>query len=220
MTYYFIDYENVADAGFVGARQLKAEDRIIVFGKPELIARAAGKIKTSACIENIAVDKKGKNYLDFQLDTYLGYMHRDNLSAALVIVSRDRGYESVADFWSARSCRIERRETIQRRGSDFSVKQQNSQTASAAQTVLMTQKKKENDQKLGKKWRKKICRAIKDEFPEADEYPLIYRAFLESRSSTGLRNSLSQLKCGKKKKEKIYRQLKDIFEEYRKQSEA
>ena len=51
----------------------------------------------------------GKNGLDFQLVSYLGYLIRDNEEANYCIVSDDGGYDAAVKFWEKRGIKIVRK---------------------------------------------------------------------------------------------------------------
>ncbi len=101
---YFIDSENVADRW---TSLLKAQDGIfLVF--------YTGKLPN---VNNSQLDgikyafiqcHTGDNALDFQLVSYLGYELHANKAREMVIVSNDKGYDSVVFFWSERGVQISR----------------------------------------------------------------------------------------------------------------
>lgn len=120
MSIYLIDYENVSLNGLNGIETLNDMDRVylfyganpgyIPFEKHILIA------KTPAEVHYLRVDRSGKNYLDFQLATYSGYLVAMYASQEYVIVSRDTGFDSIVNFWNrnpeGRDIHFSRREAI------------------------------------------------------------------------------------------------------------
>lgn len=78
MNLYLIDYENVTDTGFLGVKELTADDTVIVFysqhTKNISFERHIELSQSPAHFEYIKILKTGKNYLDFQLSTYLGFL--------------------------------------------------------------------------------------------------------------------------------------------------
>ena len=50
----------------------------------------------------------GKNGLDFQLSSYLGYLLRSSAKARYVILSKDMGYDPLIQFWKERGAEITR----------------------------------------------------------------------------------------------------------------
>jgi len=109
MSIYFIDYENVGASGLQGINRLSEGDLVVVFH-----GMNSGSISfdlhvqifsSRATIEYIRTAKSAKNYLDFQLTTYLGYQVANSNASEFIIVSRDAGFDSVIDFWRNRAGR-------------------------------------------------------------------------------------------------------------------
>ena len=48
------------------------------------------------------MDKTGKNFLDFQLSSYCGYLIGSTAEKDFIIVSRDNGFGSMEDFWDGK----------------------------------------------------------------------------------------------------------------------
>lgn len=71
------------------------ENSNTLFGLSELTVLS----KTKAIVDIIKCDVSGKNSLDFQLSTYLGYLIAKDNNTSYLIVSNDKGYQSVIDFW-------------------------------------------------------------------------------------------------------------------------
>ncbi len=109
--YYFIDYENVHKTGFNGLLNLRSNDNVIIFysGNADKITFNLHKeiVDSKADITYFEVKAGGKNALDFQLSTYLGYLIGNKKKARCYIVSNDRGFEFVRDFWKKQGFRIE-----------------------------------------------------------------------------------------------------------------
>ncbi len=103
MATYMIDYENVKTGGLNGISRLTAEDRVIIFYSEnanrltfDLHRRL---MECPAKIEYREVTVGGHNALDFQLVTYLGYLIAQNPTGQYLIISYDRGFEYVVNFW-------------------------------------------------------------------------------------------------------------------------
>lgn len=103
MNLFLIDYENVKNAGLTGIDKLSAEDRAIIFYSPNADTISFEMHRTlmqsSCAIEFFKIKRGGKNFLDFQLSTYLGYAMKEEIYDNAVIVSRDQGFDSLTDFW-------------------------------------------------------------------------------------------------------------------------
>ena len=98
-----IDYENVKTGGLNGISRLTSEDRVIIFYSEnanrltfDLHRRL---MECPAQIEYREVTVGGHNALDFQLVTYLGYLIAQNPTGQYLIISYDRGFEYVVNFW-------------------------------------------------------------------------------------------------------------------------
>ena len=103
MSVYLVDFENVTSEGLSGVDKLGEGDKVVLF-----YSTKANKISMSihvemsrslASFEYKEVAVGGKNALDYQLSTYLGYLIGQKEDTNFYIVSRDRGYEYLRDFW-------------------------------------------------------------------------------------------------------------------------
>lgn len=112
--FYFIDYENVHVDGFAGCEQLNEKDVVCVMYTEQsknitldIIERLT---QQNAVLESYKVITGTKNSLDFQLSTYLGYTIAKNeaADAEYYIVSKDTGFDTMADFWVKRGVNVKR----------------------------------------------------------------------------------------------------------------
>lgn len=103
MTVYLVDFENVRSEGLKGVEQLSADDKVVIF-----YSKNANSItfdvhallsKSAAEIETYRILRGGHNSLDFQLSTYLGYLVMENSYKEIVIISKDKGFLCVTNFW-------------------------------------------------------------------------------------------------------------------------
>lgn len=102
MRLFLIDYENVNSAGLDGISMLTERDRVILFYSAsantisfdvydELLA-------SRVPVERLNLNSSGKNALDFQLVTYLGYLIARREAKEYYIISKDTGYCAAVDF--------------------------------------------------------------------------------------------------------------------------
>lgn len=116
MAIYLIDYENTGVKGLHGIERLREDDLVIIFYGPKTGAVPFDehvRISTAAShVEYIKTTKTAKNYLDFQLTTYLGYLVAQTAVRIFRIVSKDSGYDSVVDFWGKKGMDIKRQENV------------------------------------------------------------------------------------------------------------
>ena len=102
MAIYLIDYENTKN--LTGIERLTAEDRAIIFYSKNANTMTFDAHKeltnSQAKIEYKYVSVGGKNALDFQLSTYLGYLIKDSKNGTkFFIVSKDNGFSYLSTFW-------------------------------------------------------------------------------------------------------------------------
>ena len=78
MGIYLVDYENVHNDGVTDIQKLSASDRVVIFYGDSIksipFETHVEMMASKAVIEYIETHKVAKNYLDFQLATYLGFL--------------------------------------------------------------------------------------------------------------------------------------------------
>lgn len=107
-----VDFENVDERGLSGVETLRETDRIIIFhnGTNKMTFGMHKKLASAKCsTEYIELKRNGRNALDFQLTTYLGYLIAQNPNERFEIISGDIGFDAVIDFWQERGVRIEKK---------------------------------------------------------------------------------------------------------------
>lgn len=106
MCVYLIDYENVGMKGLQGIGQLSENDKVYIF-----YGKNAGSvsfetleqiINSPAKVNCLRALKSAKNYLDFQLVTFSGFLVAHLEDKNYKIISKDTGFDAVVDFWNAR----------------------------------------------------------------------------------------------------------------------
>ena len=109
---YLIDFENVSNRGFNGIERVGGKDAIILFYSEQrstISITVHRKLEeTKARKEYLPVKTGGKNALDFQLVTWLGYLIAQQPDEEYCIVSNDTGFDAAIDFWQKREARISR----------------------------------------------------------------------------------------------------------------
>lgn len=103
MAIFLIDYENVHVEGFNGLMNCTENDSIKIFytkGADTLTFGLHRRLsETKAKIEYLKVENGSKNALDFQLSSYLGFLIANHSDEKYYIVSKDKGYEILTQFW-------------------------------------------------------------------------------------------------------------------------
>lgn len=103
MAVYLIDFENVHSNGISGVEKLSADDKVYIFYTENASSLSfSSHIKLLACPAEVTyynVEAGGKNALDFQLASFLGYLIGSGSDDCYYIISGDKGYENVKKFW-------------------------------------------------------------------------------------------------------------------------
>ena len=100
---YLVDFENVTSAGISGIQRLTKEDKVYIFYTVNAanmsFAAHLNLLSSPAEIIYYNVASGGKNALDFQLSSFLGYLISKGEEKDFCIISNDKGYEYVRTFW-------------------------------------------------------------------------------------------------------------------------
>ncbi|GEM_PF-1133328 len=102
MRLFLIDYENVNSAGLHGIGQVDRQDRVILFYSHEANTLSFElmdeMLSANILPERICLERTGKNALDFQLVTFLGYLVAKEKADEYFIISKDSGYQAAISF--------------------------------------------------------------------------------------------------------------------------
>lgn len=103
MAVYLIDFENVTSAGISGIQRLTKEDKVYIFytvnASNMSFAAHMNLLSSPAEVIYYNVTSGGKNALDFQLASFLGYLISKGEDKDFYIISNDKGYDHVKNFW-------------------------------------------------------------------------------------------------------------------------
>ena len=99
MAVYLIDFENVTSAGISGIQRLAKEDKVYIFYTVNAanmsFAAHMNLLSSPAEVIYYNVTSGGKNALDFQLASFLGYLFSSGEDKDFYIISNDKGYDHV-----------------------------------------------------------------------------------------------------------------------------
>ena len=219
MGIYLVDYENVHNDGVTDIQKLSASDRVVIFYGDSIksipFETHVEMMASKAAIEYIEKHKEAKNYLDFQLATYLGFLIGKGEKGPVYIISQDTGFDSIVDFWRGRNIEAFRQPSIaspstpkdvslkkgtstkkKKKKSDHVPKESKKETKEVKETKEIVEKKKPEKKKL-----------------PAGKYTSIYKAVEESENKLALNNALVKTfdtSIGSK----IYNHIKKIYEDY------
>lgn len=210
MAIYLIDYENTGVKGLYGIEKLQEDDLIVVFYGPKTGAVPFDDhVRISSAVshvEYIKTSKTAKNYLDFQLTTYLGYLVAHTGIKEYCVVSKDSGYDSVVDFWKARGMSIVRRETI-------SVEKPVKQTARRTPKQVTMENENENIKSVPESIRKKVRHTLKAENLQGGAYKKIYSCMMQATDKQTLNTALVRV-FTQEEGNRYYKQIVPIFTEW------
>ena len=207
---YLVDYENVSDAGLVGVDRLTKSDTVIIFygSRVKTVAYESLIAITSsdADIEHMKTKKTAKNYLDFQLTTYLGFKLGQSSYDEVYVISKDSGFDAVVDFWSNKGYVIKRQVAILIEEKPVEAKPQPKKTKKpkAASRPNVTDKQKAE-----------IRAALKGADLKAPDYKKVYDAFANSDNTSAYNNKL-QKSLGNDKTSVVYKATSKIFKNAKK----
>ncbi len=106
MACFLVDFENVNSSGLAGITELSEDDSVYIFYtvKANSLTFTAHMdiMKSKAKVEYFPVTSGGRNALDFQLATYLGYFISRGAEMEYYIISNDMGFDFVKNFWNGR----------------------------------------------------------------------------------------------------------------------
>lgn len=104
-TTYLVDTENVGTIWNLLLRPLSKQDNLILFyteNSPGISYFDLDIIMKENKTFELVSCNKGKNALDFQLISYLGYLLKSAAKTEYTIISNDTGYDPVIKFWKER----------------------------------------------------------------------------------------------------------------------
>lgn len=117
---YLVDTENVSWNGLKGINNIGKKDHVYLFVSKSLeFTKTSGKqmvnfmdFKNQVSIIKVKSGTGIKNYMDFQLATFLGEQIANNPNKEYVIISKDRGFLSLRDYWKGQKVKVQQYTTI------------------------------------------------------------------------------------------------------------
>lgn len=109
---YLVDTENVGTAWKEILPQKSQKDVIILFyteHSPGISYMDLNVIREYPLSFDMILCYAGKNGLDFQMVSYLGYLIKTAPKSEYIIVSNDTGFDAVVKFWSDREIEVSRK---------------------------------------------------------------------------------------------------------------
>lgn len=200
MKYYLVDYENVKTDGLKDLTGVKAGDVVILFYSDQcknitldIMDRMVQRnIKFSFCKVTTGV----KNALDFQLASHLGYLIGKDKEAKYYIVSNDKGYDCLCEYWSKHNITVER--------ITFKANESQGNTTKKKET-----KKKSKVEESDMASIEEITNLLSDK----DEPDVVLKIFNQYKTKQAICNGMSKHFKDSKRTSAIYKKLKPLLKE-------
>lgn len=104
--YFLIDYENVNYAGLEGIEFVKRNDKVVIFYSDVCkfipYYRFSTLLESGCDIETCRLVNTGRNALDFYIASKVGEIMSTDTAAVVAIISKDKGYKAVREYWMKR----------------------------------------------------------------------------------------------------------------------
>lgn len=212
--YFMVDMENTGSQGLQGTEYLMAEDCITLFFSQSCRKIEQGKLQDiwdSGCKMKICPLKNpGKNALDFYIASGIGEIYGTGYEGMTVIVSGDKGFQAVQDYW--RCCTSHPRRIILRKNIELGIlaSNENSERRKTIQrklqeTDLETEYRKQQE-------RMRIRKELEEEFADTEYAGMIGQIAMvvEGKKDNKVLYLDSLKQFGRKKGVEIYHRIKQV----------
>lgn len=104
MCHFMIDLENTRSKGLQGAEYLSPDDQVTIFYSQSCMRVERGRLQqivdAGSFLDICRLQKTGKNALDFYITSKIGEVFGGGYQGTVAIVSNDKGYCAVQDYWA------------------------------------------------------------------------------------------------------------------------
>ena len=205
LNYYLIDFENVHTDGIKDLKGVSEGDAIILFYSEQCknisldVIDSIMKLKVQYSSFKAKVGTK--NALDFQLAAHLGYLigQGNNQESKYYIVSNDKGYDCLCDYWKELDAVVERISLSE------DVPEVKAATKAPALLNKNKSKVKASDMATIDEMKKLLS---KDDMPEE-----VLNIFNQYKTKVAINNGLAKHFKDSKKASAIYKKLKPLLKE-------
>ena len=205
MNYYLIDFENVRTDGIKDLKRVSEGDAIILFYSEQCknisldVIDSIMKLKVQYSSFKAKVGTK--NALDFQLAAHLGYLigQGNNQESKYYIVSNDKGYDCLCDYWKELDAVVERISLSE------DVPEVKAATKAPAQLNKNKSKVKASDMATIDEMKKLLSQG---DMPEE-----VLKIFNQYKTKVAINNGLAKHFKDSKKASAIYKKLKPLLKE-------
>ena len=204
MNYFLVDYENVRTDGIKDLKGVQEGDVMVVFYSENCKSITLDVLDSIISLKlkysSFKVKVGTKNALDFQLTSYLGYLiGQGGMDTNYYIVSDDKGFEVVADFWKEQGIDVS---CISLKGS-----------LSAPKKEATKETKKAEPKKKSKVSSKDLATLdeIKTLIGKDNEPAEVLKVFNQYKTKVAINNGLVKHFKDTKKVSEIYKKLKPLL---------
>ena len=205
LNYYLIDFENVRTDGIKDLKGVSEGDAIILFYSEQCknisldVIDSIMKLKVQYSSFKAKVGTK--NALDFQLAAHLGYLigQGNNQESKYYIVSNDKGYDCLCDYWKELDAVVERISLSE------DVPEVKAATKAPAQLNKNKSKVKASDMATIDEMKKLLSQG---DMPEE-----VLKIFNQYKTKVAINNGLAKHFKDSKKASAIYKKLKPLLKE-------
>jgi hypothetical protein len=209
MNYYLVDFENVGTDGIKDFRGVESGDNFIIFYSENRKSVTIDIMERIASLnlkfKSFKVETGTKNALDFQLASYLGYLINSDKGANFYIVSNDKGFDCLCNYWSNAGTAVKR------------ISLHEGSTNEATETQKNSQEQRTTPAKTKKSKVEKINLATLDELKvylsDEDEPEAVLAIFNQYKTGQSICNGLAKRYKDTKRASAVYKKLKPLLKE-------
>lgn len=204
MNYYLVDYENVRADGLRQLELIGNGSVVIIFYSEQCKGISLDIIedftRRQVRLSCYKVKTGTKNALDFQLASHLGYLLGKESSASCTIISDDKGYDCLCDFWREQDRQVDRKGTVT--------------------VTRMNEPKQTKTGSEGRKKRSKVQKSdlatleeIKKVLSEGDDPEEVLLIFNQYKSKLAICNGMAKRFKDSKRASEVYKKLRPLLKE-------
>ena len=163
--YYFVDYENVHEAGITGMNKLPKDSEVHLFYSQNANKLNLDLLRFVKAKVRVHKVKPGKQSLDMQMVSYLGYCIGDeDKEGTFILVSKDTDYANTVLFWREEGVEVKVQPAI--------LEEKNAEGMERAlRSVKVTRRGRRGGRKTAAAVQETVTEDVKAEAPAAEPVP-------------------------------------------------
>ena len=163
--YYFVDYENVHEAGITGMNKLPKDSEVHLFYSQNANKLNLDLLRFVKAKVRVHKVKPGKQSLDMQMVSYLGYCIGDeDGEGTFILVSKDTDYANTVLFWREEGVEVKVQPAI--------LEEKNAEGMERAlRSVKVTRRGRRGGRKTAAAVQETVTEDVKAEAPAAEPVP-------------------------------------------------